>query len=356
MTGKSKSQHIFPNKHKSRDSLKCAFDRYNRAKRGDVMVKKDKSKYPKPLTLKEATKKFLIESKVKMSKDKLKESTFSRYSFICERHIVPYFGNINLDSLNDEAINNFISYKLNNGGLTGEPLSHKTTNDIITLLLQIIKSHCKVDTDFDKPSYKLNEITIFTEMEYNKLKSYLSVGTDSKKLGIITAMLTGIRIGELCALKWGNIDLSSGVININKTIQRIRVTDSKEKSKTKVIIDTPKSDASIRKIPIPSVLLNRLKKFKSNEDSYLLTNTSDYIEPRVYQRHFKSYLMASDVKDNNFHTLRHTFATMAVANDMDIKTLSIFLGHSDVSFTMKRYVHPSIEHKRRQIEKLAVGF
>jgi len=103
-------------------------------------------------------------------------------------------------------------------------------------------------------------------------------------------------------------------------------------------------------------LLNILQKFKAKPDTYLLTNTKKYIEPRSYQKHFKNYLNACNIKDNKFHALRHTFATRAIAKEMDIKTLSVLLGHTDVSFTMKTYVHPNLEHKRNQIEKLATGF
>ena len=298
-------------------------------------------------TMEQATKDFL-------AKSKLKESTFSRYSFICERHIIPYFNDVAIKNMDNNMINNFVTYKLSNGGLRGKPLSAKTVNDITCLLLQIVKKYCGLEVDISKPSYKQSEISVFTESEYNKLKTHLSIGTDSKKLGIIVAMLTGIRLGELCALKWENIDLNNATITIAKTMQRVKAV--KGKAKTKIIIDTPKSSSSIRAIPIPVKLLNILLNFKSKGNTYLLTNTTDYIEPRVYQRHFKGYLQACEIKDNNFHTLRHTFATMAVERSMDIKTLSILLGHADVSFTMKRYVHPNMEHKRIQIEKLAVGF
>ena len=169
-------------------------------------------------------------------------------------------------------------------------------------------------------------------------------------------MLTGIRIGELCALKWEDIDLENGILHINKTMQRIKTMDSKAKRKTKIIIDTPKSIASIRAIPLPLILLDKLKKHKGKPNTYILTGTTKYIEPRIYQRHFKAHLSDCNIKDNNFHTLRHTFATMAITKGVDIKTVSVLLGHSDVSFTMKKYVHPNLEHKRNQIEKLAVGF
>jgi len=300
-------------------------------------------------TVEQAAKDFL-------AKSTLKESTFSRYSFICERHIIPYFEGITLDKLSSESINNFTQHKQKNGGLTGMPLSPKTINDMTCLLIQIIRNYCKFDPSIEKLACQQSEIKIFNETEYNKLKAYLSIGTDNKKMGIILVMLTGIRIGELCALKWENVDLINEVIYINKTMQRIKDTTKIGKAKTKIIEDTPKSNASIRTIPISSILLRKLKEFKANDNTYLLTNTTNYIEPRIYQRHFKNYLEACNIKDNNFHVLRHTFATRAVTRAMDIKTLSVLLGHTDVSFTMKRYVHPNMEHKREQIEKLAIGF
>ena len=331
---------------------------YTRGKsRGDykIMNKKGNTIKWKTRTLDEITKNFLAKAK-----KRLKESTFSRYSFICERHILPYFKGVELGKINTKMINKFIEYKLKDGGLKGHALSPKTVNDIVCLLLQILRNYSKFNMDtimnIEKPSYRPTEINIFTEAEYNRLKTYLSTGIDSKKLGIITAMLTGIRIGELCALKWGNIDLANRIIAIDKTIQRIKVANDTATKKTKIVIDTPKSSASIRKIPIPEILFDKLEEFKSSDNTYLLTNTQAYIEPRIYQRYFKSYIEACNIKDNNFHTLRHTFATKAVEKETDTKTLSLLLGHADVSFTMKRYVHPNMEHKRAQIEKIASDF
>jgi len=302
-------------------------------------------------TIEEAVRDFLAQSK-----SKIKESTFSRYSFICERHIIPYFEGIALDTLNSESIHRFTQNKLSCGGLMGKPLSPKSINDITCLLLQIIRNYCKTDIDIDKITHRQSEISVFTELEYSKLKSYLFVGLDNRKIGIIIAMLMGLRIGEICALQWKNIDLDKRTITVDKTIQRIRATADTEESKTKIIIDTPKSNAGARVIPIPEILLCKLEELKSKGNTYLLTNTADYIEPRIYQRYYKKYLELCAIKYKCFHTLRHTFATMAISKGMDIKTLSVFLGHTDISFTMKRYIHPNMEHKRNQIEKLAMGF
>jgi len=308
-------------------------------------------KSTKNRNFKEITAVFLSKTKAK-----LKESTFSRYSFICEKHILPYFENMETSKISNDSINTFIQYKLKTGGVTGKALSPKTVNDIVCLLLQIIKPYCSFNMDINKPSCKPKEVCIFTEAEYNQLQAHLSIGTDSRKLGIIIVMFTGLRIGEICALKWENIDLEKGIISVNKTIQRIKTTDTKNSKKTKIIIDTPKSNTSIRSIPIHSLLLEILKKFRTKNNYYIITNSINYIEPRIYTRHYKGYLDNCKIKDNTFHVLRHTFATMAISIGMDIKTLSVLLGHSDVSFTMKRYVHPNMEHKRAQIEKLAFDF
>ena len=302
-------------------------------------------------TIEKITNEFLTKAR-----PKLKESTYSGYSFICERHIIPYFKGTDISQLNNDTIRDFVLYKMKNGGLDGTALSPKTINDMLCLLAQIIRSHIQFDLDIEKPQYIQEEINVLTEIDYNKLKTYLAIGTDSKKLGIIIVLLTGLRLGELCSLKWSDIDLEKGTISINKTIQRIKSTDQYSTSKTKIVIDTPKSKASVRTIPIPLILLSKLGNFKSSDNSYILTNTNKHIEPRVYQRHFKSYLKECGIREYNFHVLRHTFATMAISKEMDIKTLSMLLGHTDVGFTMKRYIHPNIEHRRLQIEKIAVGF
>ncbi len=164
----------------------------------------------------------------------------------------------------------------------------------------------------------------------------------------------GIRLGEICALKWEDINFQTQTLKINKTIQRIKNLDENAVTKTKIIIDAPKSQKSIRDIPIPSFMLDLLEKNKADKNSYLLTGTPKYIEPRVYQDMFKKYLKESGINDIKFHALRHTFATRAIEKDFDIKSLSEILGHSSVKFTLERYVHPSDEYKRQNMEKLSV--
>lgn len=174
---------------------------------------------------------------------------------------------------------------------------------------------------------------------------------DIRTIGVLISVYTGMRIGEVCALKWENIDLGKRLINVTKTLQRVYV----EKNKTKVIITPPKTKISERKIPIPSILYDELK-IKSasyTKSSYVVTGNEDkYIEPRSFQYVYKKVLENSGVKYRNFHCLRHTFATRCIRVGMDIKSLSEVLGHSDVNITLNRYVHSSYDSKKKFMEKL----
>ncbi|MDR1628696.1 MAG: site-specific integrase [Oscillospiraceae bacterium] len=299
---------------------------------------------------------YAIDSFLASVKPKIKESTYARYVFVCEKHIIPYFKACRINRLNYEIINEFIKIKLEKGSLKNTPLSSKTVNDIICILIQAIKKPYKISFDIDIPSIKLPKVSVLSEKDYNKLLSYLFIGTDIKKLGLIIAMLTGMRLGELCALQWEDIDLNNEVIRVTKTMQRVNVTDKNDSRKTKIIIDTPKSETSTRLVPVPSILSDKLRELNSDNGAYVLTGNAKYAEPRNYQTYFKKMLNECNLQDSNFHMLRHTFATRAVAKGMDVKTLSEILGHADVSFTLKMYIHPSLEQKKEQIEKIAVDF
>jgi len=289
-------------------------------------------------------------------KPKVKESTYAHYSFICEKHIIPYFGNFRVDRLNNDIINQFVGFKLQKGSLNGGALSSKTANNITGVFIQILKKQGIVLSEIERPSIKQTDVKVLTDKEYDRLLNNLFIDTDNKKLGLMIAMLTGIRQGELCALQWRDIDFDNEIIRITKTIQRVTVTDETDSRKTKIIIDTPKSDKSIREIPIASLLLKKLLEFKDTGKRYILTGNEKYIEPRNYQTFFKGILKACNLSESNFHILRHTFATRAVNKGIDIKTISAILGHADVGFTMKMYVHPSMEQKKEQIERLTANF
>jgi integrase len=286
----------------------------------------------------------------------VKESTYAHYVFVCEKHLLPYFKGCKANRLNTDVLNQFVTFKLERGGVKGTPLSAKTVSDIVCILTHILKKQCNLSFDIDKPGIKQPEIFVLSDKDYERMLSSLFIGTDTKSLGLMIAMLTGLRLGELCALQWQDFDFDNEVIYITKTLQRLKVTDKSDNRKTKIIINAPKSEASIRLVPIPSVLIAKLKEFKHYDKTYVLTGTMKHMEPRNYQTYFKKILKKFHLQDNKFHILRHTFATRAIAKGMDLKTLSVILGHTDVSFTMKMYVHPTLEQKKAQIEKVAVNF
>ena len=164
-------------------------------------------------------------------------------------------------------------------------------------------------------------------------------------------------MGELCALTWENIHLDSGVISICQTMQRVENTEFKSRRtdmKTRVIITSPKSSCSIREIPLPAFLIDILKNTPHSERGYFLSDSEElFIEPRNLQTHFKTVLKGAGIEDANFHALRHTFATRCVELGFDIKSLSEVLGHANVNITLNKYVHPSMELKRDNMEKLS---
>lgn len=287
--------------------------------------------------------------------DSIKQSTYTKYRSCIEKHIVPYFKNMKVVYLTSQHIKDFMIDK--------SCLSPKTQHDLLSQIIQILKygqSQSYIGFfDFNSLKYPKiikSDLPTLKSTEVTKLVRYLQSIHEIQKIGVLLSLFMGIRLGELCALKWNDINLYKETIYINKTMQRL--TDFKEYShtKTKIVIDAPKSQKSIREIPIPSFLLELLKEFKTYENTYVLTGTTEYIEPRTYQNIFKRYLKECRIDDINFHALRHTFATKSIEQGCDIKSLSEILGHSSVKFTLERYVHPSVEHKKMNLEKLEIFY
>lgn len=291
----------------------------------------------------------VTEEWLKYKKNTVKKSTYYNYSYSVAKYLYPSFAGKNITKIKN--YNNFIEE-------LSDTLSPKTVRDIVTKLKEIInfyEEEHNTKLNIKKMSLpKLNKkgIQILSNKEKQKLEKYCIEQNSLKSLGILICLNTGLRIGEVCALRWENIDFESKKIHIEKTIERIY---SKEENKTIVIIDTPKSITSVRTIPINSKLYNILKQIrgKSKKTDFVLAGSSEhYVEPRNYQYHFKEILKRSKVKKYKFHTLRHTFATNCIEAGMDIKSLSEILGHADVSITLNIYVHSSDKIKRKYLEKI----
>ena len=169
------------------------------------------------------------------------------------------------------------------------------------------------------------------------------------------SLYTGIRLGELCALRWNCVDLNLGIIKVKQTMQRRQNTDPAEERRTKIVFTDPKTQTSSRTIPLPASLLMLAYSFQSTPNSFVLTGSSEkYIEPRTMQNHFKRIIQESGISSVNYHALRHTFATRCVEVGFEIKTLSEILGHATVNITLNRYVHSSFELKRQNMNKLTL--
>ncbi len=290
---------------------------------------------------------------------RIKKSTETKYRNMIETHILPELGNIFVSDLNSNKINIFLDKKLKNGKVSGKgglsPSYVKTIAVIIESALKYAQSegYCHpLNSPILKPSIKKKELKILTPDTQELFEKILLTDIDETKLGIFIVLQTGLRLGEICALVWDDIDFKSETININNTITRIRCDDPAE-TKSKLIMDTAKTESSVRKIPISSVLMPVLiKMHKSAVSKYVVSTTNGFVSTRTFEYRYKSLLHKYGISEINFHALRHTFATRCIEAGVDVKTLSEILGHSNVSITLNTYVHPSMDNKRIQIEKL----
>ncbi len=303
-------------------------------------------KFRKSILLKEVANEWLLYKKAS-----IKSSTYYRYKYVIDKYILPYFNNKSVYYFLNYDFNVYINYLSKN-------ISPKTVKDIIIVFRSIMKySERKFNIDYmldlmSSPRCEQEEISILQERERMVLEKYCFEHNNLRTLGIIICLNTGMRIGEICALTWNDINLKDNVFIINKSLQRVY----KGKSNTSIQINSPKSKKSIRKIPICKklsdvlTLLKKTNKYKGDE--YFLTGCNKYMEPRYYQYLFKKYLKECKIPNYNFHVLRHTFATNCVKIGMDVKSLSEILGHANVNMTLNRYVHSSYTVKKKFLEKL----
>lgn len=289
----------------------------------------------------------------------IKESTYARYTHLINTHIKPQLGKYQLSMLSTEIIESFIEFELTEGRLdnTGG-LAPKTVADILTIIKNTIEyaryKGLPVICNLSRLTIKKKEkeMRVLTQAEQDALITVLIDDMDLSKFGVFLSLYTGIRVGELCALQWEDFDITRTTLKIRKTIQRIQDTQNGSFSKTKIVITEPKSQCSIREIPLPSFVVDVACQFVSNPESYILSGNNRYVEPRTMQNHFKSYVKDSGISDANFHALRHTFATRCVEVGFEIKSLSEVLGHANVNITLNRYVHSSFELKCSNMNKL----
>ena len=286
-------------------------------------------------------------------KQYVKRSTFAAYTLLIENHILPSFGEMAL--VEEQDVQTFVFRKLNEG------LSHKTIKDILIVLKMILRFGAKnqmteyrqIDIKFPTERDK-HSIDILNRSHQKQIMEYIRLHFTFKNLGIYICLSAGMRIGEICALTWDDLDVENGIIHVRKTIQRIYVIEEHRKY-TEVILDTPKTKNSIREIPMTKNLLKMIRPIKKivNGNFYVLTNEPKPTEPRTYRNYYKQFMQSLGLPLIKFHGLRHSFATRCIESKCDYKTVSVLLGHSNISTTLNLSVHPNLEQKKRCMEQMS---
>ncbi len=303
---------------------------------------------------------FYCDQWLQISRNRIRESTYVKYKGVLKNHIIPHLGGYLLHALTPIVVEQF-----SNDLLYTKKLSPKTVKDTLTLLRSIIQYAINQLPEslpmiqIVYPKVPKHEMRVLSREEQSCFVQYLLHDMDSYKFGVLLSLLTGIRIGELCALRWKNISLTEKTVTINETMQRLQSTQEHGPNKTKIFIGQPKSNHSARTIPLSECVVELCKTQQcTNPSAFVLTGETDrFVEPRLMQYRLERYTEDCELQGVHFHTLRHTFATRCVEVDFEIKSLSEILGHSSPRITLEQYVHSSIELKRINMNKLpALGF
>lgn len=285
-------------------------------------------------------------------KQYIKKSSFSAYALLVENHLLPVFKD--KQHFEEAEIQAFVFQKLEQG------LSQKTIKDILIVLKMVLKFGAKnkwieyqpFDIQFPTEREK-QTMEVLSRTHQKKVMQYIQEHFTFRNLGVYICLCSGMRIGEICALTWEDVDTDNGIIKIRRTIQRIYTIDEGGR-KTELILDTPKTTNSIREIPMSKDLLRMLKPIKRivNNTFFVLTNDAKPTEPRTYRTYYKNLMKELGLPQLKFHGLRHSFATRCIESKCDYKTVSVLLGHSNISTTLNLYVHPNLEQKKKAIDQM----
>lgn len=282
----------------------------------------------------------------------VKQSTMAAYLLILENHLLPAFGEN--DSLPEQSVQSFVLEKIECG------LSVKSIKDILIVLKMVMKFGVKnewmnyYEWDIKYPTNSANkELEVLSVSNHRKILDHIQSHFTFTGLGIYISLSTGLRIGEICALKWNDINITEGTITVSRTIERIYMVEG-EKKHTELVISSPKTKNSCREIPMSKELLAIVKPLKKivNDNFYVLTNDEHPTEPRTYRNYYNGLMEKLGIPRLKYHGLRHSFATRCIEAGCDYKTVSVLLGHSNISTTLNLYVHPNMEQKKRCITKM----
>ena len=282
----------------------------------------------------------------------VKQSTYAAYALVLENHILPAFGDC--EALSEKLVQEFVLQKLNGG------LSIKTVKDMLIVLRMVMKFGVKnglmsyQEWDIKYPTVESNkDIEVLTVADHKKILDFIKQNFTFRNLGIYISLTTGLRIGEICGLKWSDINTDKSTITVNRTIERIYIVEGEHKH-TELVISTPKTKNSCREIPMNKELLAMVKPLKKvvNINFYVLTNEERPTEPRTYRNYYHRLMKHLNIPRLKYHGLRHSFATRCIESNCDYKTVSVLLGHANITTTLNLYVHPNMEQKKRCITQM----
>lgn len=297
------------------------------------------------------TVKKLFEDWMEAISVRVRESTLANYRMRMATHILPLFGELDTDELTAPRLQKFVSDKLKEG------LTSNYVADIVATLKSMLRfgnrqygiRNCL--SSLILPKKRKPQVRLLTKPETSRLKEYLAQNDGLSSLGIALPLFTGLRLGELCGLRWSDIDLEEKTLCVNRIVQRIANQDGRG---TRLVVTAPKSASSQRLIPLPDCLIERLRCHLRNKDCYLFSGSQKPLEPRTMQYRFQSVLKKEKLPSIHFHALRHMFATNCVELGFDIKSLSEILGHASVEITLNHYVHSSLEKKKAFMNRLSL--
>lgn len=294
----------------------------------------------------------------KYVKPSVKIRTYNKYESVVNSYIIPVIGELKLSECNCAVIQDYVCKLLGmNSFKSNKPLATNTVYGIVQVLKQGFKIALELEVIVKDPTLKIKlpqatekEIQALTREEQKIIENYCLSNPKSNYIGIIISLYTGIRLGELLALTWDDIDFNKKLMTIKKTSYSAKI-----EGKYAIVVDKPKTKKSNRIIPLPDKLINLLISHKNNSKSDYLISTinNTIVEVRSYQRTFDSILFKCHIKHYNYHCSRYTFATRALELGMDIKTLSEILGHTNVSITLNRYAHSLLDYKIQEMNKVS---
>lgn len=297
---------------------------------------------------------------MELKKPQIKPASLSTYTNIINTYLIPSFGDRSVSDISRAEFAALAGRLLKCGGREQQGLAAGTVNTILTVAKSILRY---ASQEKGLPTADIRGISVkqaksdpptLSKEEQETLVRWLFGNLTPCNLGILLSLYTGMRLGEICALKWKDVSREDQSVFVHQSMQRIRRTGE---NRTEVVVQSPKSASAIRRIPVAEGMANLLASNRKEDDAYLLTGGAQrFMEPRSLQRQFKKTLHECGLEDVNFHALRHTFATRGIEVGFDPKTLSAVLGHATVSMTLNRYVHPSMEQKQRNMNLFPVLF